>query len=548
MLQATVVVIGGGATGMGTLRDLCMRGVSAILLEQGGLAHGTSSRFHGLLHSGCRYAVDDPQSAGECIEENRIIRRIGRQCVEATEGFFALAADDDPGYTPLWAEACRRAGIDVQEMDVSEALRLEPAMSPRIRRIFRVPDSCVDGFRLVLHNAMSAQRHGGQVLTYHEVTGIRQENGRITGVTAINRINGEKVDIACACVVNAAGSWAGRVADLAGLAVDVAPDKGTLIVFNHRFTSRVVNRLHPGSDGDIFVPHGSITILGTTSSPASGPDDTTPTCKETLHLLEAGKPLFPALGDYRILRVFAGTRPLYAHGTAAGRKTSRGFHVVDHAGEGLSGMWSVFGGKLTTYRLMAERVCDGVCGHLGVRTPCGTAEEPLVGAPDKGLLQRAARHFPVRGISLMADRLGDALADTLNEAERLDQARETGDTTDADDGNPLLCECEMVSLAEIACVARDPSTHSLTDIRLRTRLGMGTCQGTFCSLRTVGALVEHGINLDLSPVDNVRQFLQERWRGLRPALWGIQAREMELGRAVYAGTLNLDGAALEQTD
>lgn len=101
-------------------------------------------------------------------------------------------------------------------------------------------------------------------------------------------------------------------------------------------------------------------------------------------------------------------------------------------------------------------------------------------------------------------------------------------------------------LGEIECVARDPSTHSLSDIRLRTRLGMGTCQGTFCSLRTIGALVEHGVPLELSPTDNVRRFLQERWRGLRPALWGTQAREMELGRAVYAGTLNLDGAADEQ--
>ena len=73
MLETTVVVIGGGATGMGTLRDLCMRGIPAILVEQGGLAHGTSSRFHGLLHSGGRYAVTDNASARECIEENRIL-------------------------------------------------------------------------------------------------------------------------------------------------------------------------------------------------------------------------------------------------------------------------------------------------------------------------------------------------------------------------------------------------------------------------------------------------------------------------------------------
>ena len=75
-MSVTVVVIGGGATGVGILRDLSMRGARAVLLEQGGLAHGTSSRFHGLLHSGGRYAVSDAAAARECVEENAILRRI----------------------------------------------------------------------------------------------------------------------------------------------------------------------------------------------------------------------------------------------------------------------------------------------------------------------------------------------------------------------------------------------------------------------------------------------------------------------------------------
>ena len=533
MLETTVVVIGGGATGIGTLRDLCMRGVPAILLEQGGLAHGTSSRFHGLLHSGGRYAVGDNESARECIEENMIVRRIGRQCVEQTEGFFALTPEDDPAYVDRWIEACARAGIDAPEIDVKEALRLEPNMSPEVKRVFRVPDSCVDGFRLVLHNAMSARRHGGQMLTYHEVTGICQKNGKVCGVTAINKNTGETIEIACSVVVNAAGSWSGRIAALAGLDVAVSPDRGTLVVFNHRFTSRVVNRLHPGSDGDIFVPHGSITILGTTSIPTDRPDDTTPTSEEVLRLLKIGEPLFPDVRSYRILRAFAGTRPLYTPGNAAGRKASRNFHVMDHAEQGLDGMVSIFGGKLTTYRLMGERTADKVCAKLGVTAPCRTAEEAIVPDPDEATLSRAAKYFPVQGIQLMADRMGDDLTPVIERAEKADS-------------NPLLCECEMVSMAEIECVARDASTHSLTDIRLRTRLGMGTCQGTFCSLRAVAALSEHDIPLEFSATDNVRRFLQERWGGLRPALWGMQAREMELGRAVYAGTLNLDGAAHEQ--
>lgn len=534
MLETTVVVIGGGATGMGILRDLCMRGVSAVLLEQAGLAHGTSSRFHGLLHSGGRYAVNDIESARECLRENRIIRRIGRQCVEETEGFFALAPQDDPDYVPGWENACRQAGIDAQEVEVGEALRLEPELSPNIVRVFRVPDSCVDGFRLVHHNAQSARRHGGKVFTYHAVTAIRQRNGKIRGVSAVNRHTGAKLDIACECIVNAAGSWSGCIAGLAGQDVSVTPDRGTLVIFNHRFASRVINRLHPGSDGDIFVPHGSVTILGTTSATADTPDDMTPTTQDVLRLLELGEPLFPAVRDYRILRAFSGTRPLYAPGGSGGRKASRNFHVVDHAAQGLEGLITILGGKLTTYRLMAERAADCVCARLGVTAPCRTALEPLAEDADETALRRASRVFPVQGITLMADRLGNDFSGVVRLAEK-------------SDSNPLICECEMVSLAEIEHVARDPLTFSLTDIRLRTRLGMGTCQGTFCALRTVAALTEHGIPLHSPPPDSMRHFLQERWKGLRPALWGMQAREMELGRAMYMGTLNLDGAAHEQT-
>lgn len=549
MLETTVVVIGGGATGMGTLRDLSMRGVPAILLEQGGIAHGTSSRFHGLLHSGARYVVNDPESARECIEENMILRRIGRQCVEESEGFFVLTPEDDPSFVGKWEEGCKKAGISAVEISPEEALKLEPNLAPDIRRCFRVPDSSVDGFRLVLHNRMSAERYGGRAFHYHEVTGIKQLDGRVIGVTALDRVTNKTVDIRCRYVVNASGSWAGLVTRMAGLEAAITPDRGTLVAFNHRFTSRIINRLHASSDGDIFVPHGSITILGTTSVPTDRPDDTTAPYEDVAKLLELGKPLFPQVGTYRILRAFAGTRPLYTPGGASGRKATRNFSVVDHAADGLDGMVSVFGGKLTTYRLMAERVADDVCKRLGVTVPCRTAEEPLVEAPGADMLKNAAKLFPVHALDLMAARLGDALPDALKLAER-DAARaaRAGEEPHISDfcGNPLVCECEMVSLAEIETVAKDPSTHSLTDIRLRTRLGMGTCQGAFCSLRAIGSLVEHGIGLEFSPTDSVCRFMQERWKGARPALWGLQAREMELSRDIHMGLLNLDGAMHEQ--
>ena len=103
-IQTEILVIGGGATGTGVIRDLAMRGFKCILVEKGDLTNGTTGRYHGLLHSGGRYVVKDPQAAKECIEENRILRRIMPHCIEDTGGFFTLTPGDDP---ELCSSICR---------------------------------------------------------------------------------------------------------------------------------------------------------------------------------------------------------------------------------------------------------------------------------------------------------------------------------------------------------------------------------------------------------------------------------------------------------
>lgn len=529
MISTTVVIIGGGATGIGVLRDLSLRGIPAILLEQGGLAYGTSSRFHGLLHSGARYAVSDNQSAKECIEENMILRKVGKQCVEITEGLFVQTPEDPDDYIPKWLEGCKEAGIPTEEISLEEAFKLEPNLSRDIKRAFKVPDSGVDGFRLVWLNAYSARLHGGDVKTYHEVINILSESGKVKGVVARNKITNEEVTIHCDYIVNASGSWAGEIVAMAGLSpLPITPDRGTLVIFNHRFTSRIVNRLHKSSDGDIFVPHGSVTILGTTSAEAESPAEKTPTSEEIVRLLDIGRKVFPNVDDYRILRAFAGTRPLYG-AKGAGRNASRNFNIVNHADEGLYGLVSIFGGKLTTYRLMAEKVSDIIAQMVGVSTPCKTATEPMIPDIKESTLKRAEKYFPKGAVPIVADRIGADLDKVLDKIE------------ENKENNEIICECEMVTLAEIKYVASNPESYFLNDVRLRTRLGMGTCQGTVCSIRAIAALANEEINMSLKPAENLKNFLQERWNGLRPALWGPQLREAELTRAIYVSTLNLDG-------
>ena len=92
-----VIIIGGGITGAGTQRDCAMRGLRTLLIERSDIATGATGRNHGLLHSGARYAVNDPESAAECIRENKILRQIAAQCVEPTDGLFITLPEDDLG-------------------------------------------------------------------------------------------------------------------------------------------------------------------------------------------------------------------------------------------------------------------------------------------------------------------------------------------------------------------------------------------------------------------------------------------------------------------
>lgn len=515
MENPTVIIIGGGATGLGILRDLSMRGVKSLLIEKGDLTNGASSRYHGLLHSGGRYAVKDPEAARECIEENQILRRIGRSCVEETEGMFVRLESDDSDYESKWLEGCSKSGISTQKISIEDVKKLEPILTDKIVSAYLVPDAAIDGFRLSWQLVDSARRFGGEIKTYTRVTGIDSHNGKIVGVRVKNREG--SLEIPCDIVINAAGGWSGKIAEMAGLDVGVQPDKGTLLVFNSRLVSRVVNRLHKSGDGDIFVPHGSVTILGTSSMSVPNPEDTSTSREEVENLMRIGSELIENLPRFRLLRAFAGSRPLYRpKGGAIGREASRGFAIIDHYSEGLEGMFSIIGGKFTTFRLMAEKISDRVCEKLCNSNPCRTAIEPIV--PD--VETRGHKFFPSFGEKLAANRLGkDRFEKVIQKLETDSESRQ------------LLCECENITRAEFEVVASEKTSTDLDDIRRRTRIGMGTCQGTFCTFRAACLFDKN------SALDSAREMLQERWKGIRPVLIGQTLKQAELTRSIYISSL-----------
>jgi glycerol-3-phosphate dehydrogenase len=379
--STTVLVVGGGATGVGVARDLALRGVDVTLVERGGLSSGTSGRSHGLLHSGARYAEADRIGAEECIAENRILKSIAGECIRDTGGLFVRLDGDDPAYFEAKREACEEIGIDTRVLSGDAARDLVPDLSPRVERVMWVPDAVIYPSRLGAANAADAEANGASVHPHAPLEELTVDDGRVTEA----RLGGS-VDATLEpdYVVNAAGAWAGRVADMAGIEVEMAPARGVMVSVDYDGVDPVLNRCRDPDDGDIVIPHETEAVLGTTSVPVSDPDDYETADWEVDRSIEECAAMLPPVADADVVRTWWGVRPLYAPDEAKGdrRGISRGFFRLDHADDGVSNLVSIVGGKLTTYRQMAESTADLVCERLGVDAPCKTAERPLLGADD----------------------------------------------------------------------------------------------------------------------------------------------------------------------
>ncbi len=223
--------------------------------------------------------------------------------------------------------------------------------------------------------------------------------------------------------------------------------------------------------------------------------------------------MIPDLEKTRFIRAYAGVRPLLGSvSTGDDRKVGRGFALIDHSNDGVDNFASITGGKLTTYRLMAEKAADLICGRLGITQPCRTRTDPLPSA-------------------LGAKWTKPGLAPKVWMRSR-----------DAED--ILMCECEMVSRSVvdslIASIREQSGSPDLKALGLRSRIGKGACQGTFCSNRVSAYLYDiEELHAD-EGLTGLQAFLNERWRGVRPLLWDTSLIQSELQEALHCGMYGLE--------
>jgi glycerol-3-phosphate dehydrogenase len=254
-----------------------------------------------------------------------------------------------------------------------------------------------------------------------------------------------------------------------------------------------------------------VCVIGTTDERTDDPDDHRVLEAEVDQMLDDGEKLVPGFRQARALRVWTGVRPLFEDAKASDSETrdiTRAHALLDHAErDGVDGLVTITGGKLTTFRLMAQDTVDAVCRHMGETRPCTTHTEPLPGSADHEYY-----------------RLGERLE--RKEAHLADEQ--------------LICECEMVPRGKLEDAIRRRATTNLDDIRRLLRLGMGPCQGGFCIYRATGIL--HGLDgLTAQEADQaLLQFLQERWKGVWPVLYGDQLRQARLDDWIFQGVLGVE--------
>jgi glycerol-3-phosphate dehydrogenase len=398
-----LLVIGGGINGVGIARDAAMRGLRTALVDGGDFGSGTSSRSSKLIHGGLRYLEQGHvRLVLDAVRERERLRRLAPHLVRPQEFLYPVYRGVTVGRLKLsaglWAYDILAGFWSVRRHRMLGRRRVraaEPALRPDgLAGAGLYWDYRTDDARLVVETALAAAREGASLVNYVRVVGFVKADGRLAGARVVDRLDGGETVVRARVVVNAAGPWVDAVA---GLDAPAAPrlrlTKGVhVVVPRARVGNRAAIVLHAVADGRIMfvIPWDAHTLVGTTDTDHEGGPDTPPTVEpaDIAYLLDTVNHYFPAarLEPADVVSAFAGLRPLVAPpaGDAAPSDVSREEEIFTSA----SGLISIAGGKLTTYRLVAAVVVDRVVASLraaGERRPIGRSRTGTVPLPGGGV-------------------------------------------------------------------------------------------------------------------------------------------------------------------
>lgn len=507
-----LIVVGAGINGAGIARDATLRGLSVLLVDKGDVGAGTTSRSTRLVHGGLRYLEHfEVPLVRESLRERETLLHIAPHLVHPLS--FLLPIYEEHKRRPVLIRAGMMA-YDALSLDKSldrhrmlgrdEALRREPGLRPDGLRGAAAYYDAQAAYpeRLALENALDARRLGAVVLPYMRVTGLERAHDRIAGVTLRDELHGTEHRARGGLVVNASGPWVDEL--LAGQPAErrlIGGTKGSHLVVEP-FPGAPREAVYAEAAGDgrpyFVVPWNDLYLIGTTDTRFDGDlDAVVATDEEVAYLIEETNRLIPgaALAPEQVLYTYAGVRPLPAPGVGSGRDARAGdegaitrSHVVyDHArrelpeGERIEGLVSIVGGKITTYRQLAQETVDLAVKKLGRKADkCRTHQLPLPGGtayPFEAFRERfrATSGLPAETADRLLRIYGTRAAEALDFA---DGAPELLEPFDPDTGALGV---------EVVFSLRTELAETLADVvARRTLAGYGAHAG----LRAVGAAAE----------------------------------------------------------
>jgi glycerol-3-phosphate dehydrogenase len=475
-----VVVVGGGITGAGVALDAATRGYSVALVERADYASGTSSRSSKLVHGGLRYLQNfDLGLVREALLERQLLVALAPHLVKplplVVPAFEGAHPDRLVGvglnlYDVMSRDRRRRGEAWSPErhrvISGEEVLELLPALAAREPTSgYLFYDCQTDDVRLVLTVLGEAERFGAVCANRLDVTGLLERGGRAHGVHVRDAESGECFEVRAANVVNATGVWADQLrpnelreeAELPR----IRPSRGTHVTLRHEDLPLIGGAIVPAGGGrTIFaLPWLGHTLVGTTDNDYEGPlEHIKPSGEDVDYLLEAVNAFFGTeLGPAQLTGAYAGVRPLISTGDP---KKSVDISRKSELYETSSGMITITGGKLTTWRRMAKMTVDRLVERDARDAPCRTHEIPLGQAIAVEELPRV-EGVPEESYQALASRYGHAAHEVLA------LAGERGELA-----QPIVAGLPDL-LAETALAARREQARSIGDVLLRrTRLGL----------------------------------------------------------------------------
>jgi glycerol-3-phosphate dehydrogenase len=403
-----LLVIGGGSIGTAVARDAALRGMSVALVDREDFGAGTVTRSTRLIHGGLRYLeLYDFRLVREALRERETLLRIAPHLVRPLPFLTPIYRGD------RWSPLTVAAGMLLYDLlsydkslpphrflNVRETLLAEPGLRREglLGGAMYYDAQVASPERLCLAQARSAAQAGAACANHLKIVRLLEEGDRIVGAEAEDALTGQRIRIRAKATVNATGPWAGEIAPAPNGSPRLRRTQGVHLIAPRMTDHAIV--LLAERDGRVFfvVPWRDRTMIGTTDTDFSGdPGEARSSEEDVRYLLEETRRVFPQANLSRIDACFAGVRPLLPIANASESQVTREHRIVDHAEEGRPGLISVFGGKITTARDIAEGIVDLVAKQLGNAAPCRTARLPVAGGDLRASMEETVDALIRRG-------------------------------------------------------------------------------------------------------------------------------------------------------